>query len=330
MLRRVLFPCSAVLLSVLGLASLSWQLSQAETEAPEKPATPKISELTKTLGGSERYLTHLSTDKPMYRKGEKVYLRGVLLHQGSRKPLPSNEQANAYVEIKGPKGDTVAGGWAKSEDSVLGFSWTIPESTAGGQYIARVTYPGDGYTPTERKFDVRAYRVPRLKSQIKFLRDGYGPGDEVAATLHTERAEGGIPAGAKVTVVARVDGTESYRGTATVDAKGNCVAKFSLPDEIARGEGTLAMIIEDGGVLETASKTIPILLQTVDLRMYPEGGDLVAGVPNRVYVEAFTPAKKPADLAGVIVDSTGKEVAQYRSEHEGRGRFSFQPESGEK
>ena len=25
--------------------------------------------------------------------------------------------------------------------------------------------------------------------------------------------------------------------------------------------------------------------------MYPEGGDLVAGVPNRVYVEAFTPAK---------------------------------------
>ena len=37
------------------------------------------------------------------------------------------------------------------------------------------------------------------------------------------------------------------------------------------------MVIQDGGVVETASKTIPILLQTVDLEFYPEGGDLIAG-----------------------------------------------------
>ena len=89
----------------------------------------------------------------------------------------------------------------------------------------------------------------------------------------------------------------------------------------------LALAIEDGGVLETATKTIPILLQTVDLTLYPEGGELVAGLPNRVYFEAFTPAKKPADLAGVIVDQSGKEVAQFRSEHEGRGRFAFTPQA---
>ncbi len=32
------------------------------------------------LGGPDRYLTHLSTDKPIYRIGETVFLRGVLLH----------------------------------------------------------------------------------------------------------------------------------------------------------------------------------------------------------------------------------------------------------
>jgi len=330
MLRRMLFPCCVLLVALISLASIGWQYSQAETDSSEDTPAQTLSKLATTLGGADRYLTHLCTDKPMYRKGEKVYVRGVLLHQKSRKPLPENRQASAFVEIKGPKGDSVASGWANSKDSVLGFSWTVPENMAGGEYTARVTYPGDGYTPAERKFDIRAYRAPRLKSQIKFLRDGYGPGDDVAATLHTERAEGGIPAGAKVTVVARVDGVETYRGATTVDSKGNCATKFPLPDEIARGEGTLAMIIEDGGVLETASNTIPILLQTVDLQMYPEGGQLVAGFPNRVYVEAFTPAKKPADLAGTIVDSGGKQVAEYRSEHEGRGRFSFQPIQGEK
>ncbi|MCH7725769.1 MAG: hypothetical protein IH991_04710, partial [Planctomycetes bacterium] len=331
MSRRSLFSFLVIFSAVCGLSAVGWQISRAENDAAaKKPPKPTAEQLTETLGGADRYLTYLSTDKPIYRKGEKVFLRGVLLHQASRKPLPKEQAANAYIEIKGPKGDTVAGGWANATDSVLGFSWTVPDSQAGGQYTARVTYPNTGFTPAERKFDIRVYRAPRLKSQIKFLRDGYGPGDNVVATLHTERAEGGIPVGARVTVVARVDGNEVYRGSVTVDAKGNCVAKFQLPEQMPRGEGTLAMVIEDGGVVETATKTIPILLQTVDLRMYPEGGDLVAGFPNRVYFEAFTPAQKPADLAGIVVDNSGKQVAAFRSEHEGRGRFAFTPAKGTK
>ncbi|HEY7120163.1 MAG TPA: alpha-2-macroglobulin family protein, partial [Tepidisphaeraceae bacterium] len=180
------------------------------------------------------------------------------------------------------------------------------------------------------KFDIRAYRAPRLKSQIVFVRDGYGPGDTVNASVHVDRAEGGIPAGAKVTAIARLDGTEISRTDSKIDERGDTSAQFPLPPTIARGEGSLAFVIEDGGVLETASKTIPILLQTVDLSIYPEGGDLVARLPNRVYIEAFTPAHKPADLQGVIVDSKGTDVASFATAHEGRGRFSFTPRPGEK
>ena len=39
------------------------------------------------LGGLDRYLTFLSTDKPIYRAGETVFVRGVLLHQATRRPL---------------------------------------------------------------------------------------------------------------------------------------------------------------------------------------------------------------------------------------------------
>ena len=273
-------------------------------------------------------LTHISTDKPIYRPGETAYVRGVMLHHLTNKPLPHGASAN--VEVIGPKGDSVASGHTQAIDSVLSFSWKIPDGQAGGEYTVKVTHPWTGYAPAERKFDIRNYRAPRLKSQIHFIRDGYGPGDKVVARLETERAEGGVPAGAKVTVVARVDGEEAYRGESSVDDYGRCLARFELPEKIARGEGTLAMIIEDGGVVETASKTIPILLQTVDLTMYPEGGDLISGVENRVYYEAFTPAKKPADLEGIVVDSQGKQVARFRSEHEGRGRFAFTPKADEK
>ncbi len=319
MSRRVAWP-----LVFFGFGLL---LTVTSGSAPpeNRPASPPSVPVLQALGGNDRYLTYLSVDKPIYRPGETLYMRGVPLHCLSRRPVTANEMQQAIIEIKGPKGDTVASGSAPLQESVFGFSWKIPDSQAGGEYTIKLSDPFTGQPPAERKFDVRAYRAPRLKSQIKFLRDGYGPNDEVVATLHSERAEGGAPAGAKITVVARVDGQEAFRGPATIDNRGNCLTRFKLPDQIRRGEGTLAMIIEDGGVVETASKTIPILLQTVDLTMYPEGGELVAGLPNRVYIQALTPAKKPADLAGVVVDDNGHEVAKFHSEHEGRGRFTFTP-----
>ena len=284
---------------------------------------------TETLGGELRYSTHLSTDKPTYRPEETIHFRGVLLHQATHKPLADGQQVIGLVEIHGPKGDIVASGTAQTQDSVLGFSWLVPKEQAGGEYTAKVSYPSSGHAPAERKFEIRNYRPPRLKCQIKFVRDGYGPGDTVVASLDVKRAEGGVPVGAKVGITPRVDGIEVYRGTAEVAEDGKCVARFPLPNQIKRGEGTLAFTIEDGGVLETASKTIPILLQTVDLQLYPEGGELVAGFANRVYFEAVTPAKKPADLSGVVEDVSDadlpRQVAVFRSEHEGRGRFEFTP-----
>ncbi|HEY9683317.1 MAG TPA: MG2 domain-containing protein [Oculatellaceae cyanobacterium] len=308
---------------------------QEKSVAPDKnigkdkaPAAQSEKATTERLGGTDRYLTALSTDKPIYKIGDTVYMRGVMLNASDHKPLANATQVYGTVTIKGPKGDTVSTGVAQTKDSVWGYSWQIPPGQAGGEYTCQVTYPAQGYTPAQRKFDVRAYRAPRLNSQITFLRDGYGPGEKVQATLDVKRAEGGVPEGAKVTVSATVDGQSISGETGTVDAKGLCTVSLTLPTKIPRGEGTLALAISDGGVVETASKTIPILLQTVDLQILPEGGDLIAGFKNRVYIQAKQPNGKPADLTGKIFQHGGgrdKAVAQFHTEHEGRGRFEFTP-----
>jgi len=205
----------------------------------------------------------------------------------------------------------------------------VPADASGGTYTATVSFPQNGFPPTQRKFDVRAYRAPRLKGEIIFLRDGFGPGDVVQASLHVERAEGGLPVGATVTATAIVDGNIAYSGQTTVDSAGNCAVKFALPTQISRGDGTLSLAVADGGVVEPIAKTIPILLNKVDLSIYPEGGDLVAGLPSRVYLEARTTAQKPADIAGQVIDSQGNAVASFATEHEGRGRFTLTPKAGE-
>lgn len=291
-------------------------------------AAPNEAKSPFDFGGADRYLTLLSTDKPIYRAGEKVYLRGVLLKADDHTPLAM--QSTAQVQVKGPRGDIVSTSSASVQDGALGFSWEVPPGQAGGEYTLNVSYPSNGYTPAERKFDIRAYRPPQLKSQIVFGRDGLGPGDSVSATLHVDRPEGGSPTGAKVTAYARLDGEEIWKKEFVVDAGGNCSVQFALPKTISRGEGTLSLVIQDGGVVETASKTIPILLQTVDLTVYPEGGNPIADVNNRFYLQAYTPAGKPADLAGQILDGAGKAVAEFKTSHEGRGRFEFTPVADQK
>ena len=62
------------------------------------------------------------------------------------------------------------------------------------------------------------------------------------------------------------------------------------------------------------------------MQFYPEGGDLVAGLENRVYFFGHDPLGEPVDIrSGRVVDSQGREVARLQTYHEGRGMFRFTP-----
>jgi len=324
-IRRIPRVAAIGVMGSILLVNQSNAISQTVTPSESKKP---VRATAATLGGTDRYLTMVSTDKPIYRAGDIAFVRGVLLNAANGKPIYT-APFYSTVRITGPKGNTVASGHALVKNSVLSYSWGVPQNMDSGEFTAMITYPGFGYAPAERKFDVRAYRNSRLKSQITFLRDGYGPGEKVSAILDVKRAEGGVPKGANVSVSATIDGVEVKGATSTVDENGICQVSFDLPSEISRGEGTLALVIADGGVVETASKTVPILLQTVDLAIYPEGGDLIAGKNNRVYIQATQPNGKPADLVGKVMSKDSgapKAVAEFKTEHEGRGRFEFIPE----
>ena len=126
---RLGFPLFLVLMSVALLRSAL----VAEKKAAKQPKPT----LTAMLGGAERYLTHVSSDKPLYRPGETVYIRGVLLHAVSRKPLADKQQAFAQIQITGPKGNIVSTGYVQSENSTVGFAWKVP--TACNPWAWRIT-----------------------------------------------------------------------------------------------------------------------------------------------------------------------------------------------
>src|SRR5262249_32252068 len=113
--NRTLQMAAAILIGGIFIAATFILGSQAPA-----PVTRQITD----LGGVERYLTHVSTDKPIYRTGERVYVRGVVLGANDHAALASSQGATSRVsfEIKGPKGDTVTSGASAIIDSVVGFS----------------------------------------------------------------------------------------------------------------------------------------------------------------------------------------------------------------
>ena len=300
--------------------------SRLEVLASHDEQTQKVNT---TLAVDEvKYATQLSLDKPLYQPGEIIYYRSLTLRRFGMK---ADREFMVRFSIQDPSGATVANSEmvGATEKGVGSNVFQIPEELAGGEYSLVVTST-DGMFPEEkRKFFIRRYRLPRLKKELEFNHDSYAPGDEVAADFSADRAEGGPATKASLTVQATVDGEVVHQQQTQASASGAFRVQFKLPTVIEKGDAQLSIIVDDGGTRETIAKTIPINLGKVEVKFYPEGGDLVAGVENRVYFVARDPLGEPVQVEGKIVDSTGKELVEVKSKHEGRGRFSFTPVKGE-
>jgi len=244
---------------------------------------------------SVHYVTHLALDKPLYQPGETVYYRSLTL---GRFGLNTPQEMPIHFEMHDPSGAVVAGSPLDgvTQQGVGNGAFAIPEESAGGQFTL-VARSLDGAFPEETKtFFIRRYRLPRLKKDLEFTRDSYTPGDKVIADFAAKRAEGGPAAQAALRITASVDGATVYQSTPQASPAGTQRIEFTLPAKIETGDGQLAVVIDDGGTRETIAKTIPINLGKVDVKFYPEGGDLATRWASRSTSRARSstaPAMKP-------------------------------------
>ena len=80
--------------------------------------------------------------------------------------------------------------------------------------------------------------------------------------------------------------------------------QFQLPREIGKGDVSVSVKFNDGGSIDTIVRPVPVVVNKLEVEFFPEGGDMIAGVPNRVYFQSRTTLGKPAEIKGRIVDET--------------------------
>ena len=267
---------------------------------------------------------YVQVDKPLYRPGEAIWFKVWDLTARALEGGPMN--AGVHVELVSPKGAVVLQKRLRQLGGMAANDFVLPAGVQGGEYKLRAR--ADHGATDERPVLVSAFDPPRVKKKLELQRKAYGPGDTATATLEIKRPTGEALAEHAVTVIAQVDGQEIHRATITTNAQGGAIVRAILPEEIQVGDGLLTVLVADGGVTESISRRIPIVLKKLRLSFFPEGGALVEGLPSRVYFEARTPLDKPADIEGEVRDDHGNLVERLKSVHFGMGRFALRPASG--
>ena len=199
-------------------------------------------------------LTHLTTDKPLYRPGETVRFRSLTLDRLSLRPPSEELQLEFLVTdpdqvqrsiVRGPtrlvqNDSLVLGPDSKPVRGIACGEWLIPDDVPDGEYVLSVRELNGRFPSAERRFKISRYRPEKLLKELEWSSRSYGPGERVIANSVVRTERGPVinqPVKASVTVDGESIPVESAPAT---DEAGRSTIQFQLPSKIERGDARAA------------------------------------------------------------------------------------------
>jgi len=285
----------------------------------------------------EAHSIYLTTDKPLYQPAQVMHIRALVLRKFDLKPLAGKK---ALIEIEDSKGNKVF----KREETLSRFGiastrFTLADEINTGLYTIRVRAEG---ALEEKKVTVDRYVLPKFKIQCKLDRDFYFPRDAVKGKLDTRYFFGKPVAGGRVEVKASTFDV-SFRQFAAwqgkTDGEGRCDFEIQLPDyfvgqPLARGKGLVKLDIEvtdSAGHGEKKTVNTTVSEGSLVLNAFPDGGRIVGGLENTVFVAATYPDGSPASCkltCKVLSPASREKTIEVRTGELGIGQVRFQAEPG--
>lgn len=274
---------------------------------------------------------YLQFDKPIYNPGDDIWFAAYLRDGKTMKR--STKSDILYVDLVNPKGGVQQKIKLVAQDGVAKGDFHLDTEALGGMYKIKAYTKWqennkDGFA-FEKEFQVQRVVLPNLKMKLDFDRKAFGAGDEVVASLDLQSNDNQPLANHTFTYKVSLDGESLVDLAGTTDASGKAKLKFKLPAKLDTNDGLVNVMIAYNGLTESISRSVPIVLNKIDLQFFPEGGDLVYGLASKVAFKAVNEFGKPADIEGIVIDQNDAKIADFKSFHQGMGAFNFNPAQGQ-
>ncbi len=277
------------------------------------------------------FKVHLSTDKPLYQPGQTVHIRTLVLERPRLTPPAGKE---VLLDVVDPKGVRLARRKvAVSRFGVGAWSMELASGLRLGTYVIKAQVDG---TTSEMKVKVARYTLPKFKIAVEPAKSFFLAGETMRAKIQARYFFGKSLDKAKVRVVLfRPNGAvigAALKGE--TDADGVFDVSAELPADLVRRGGAprrvmMEVAVKDAAGQEERKQTgVTVARDLLQIDAVPEGGRLVAGLTNNVYVLTTSPDGK-AVAATVQVTLPGGKQATLKTRENGLGLFRFEvPERG--
>ena len=121
------------------------------------------------------------------------------------------------------------------------------------------------------------------------------------------------------------------RGKGVTDANGYLTVSVTSKTDNPIVRGTL---VTDVNIAEkelaSASFGLKQINSNIDFQMFPEGGELITGIPNQVGFKATAPSGLGIDVKGSLLNEQNVEIGTFNSNFAGIGSFYITPEADKK
>ena len=274
----------------------------------------------------------VTTDKPLYQPGQKMYVRALALEKPDLTPEAGKE---LLFEIQDAKGNKVFKQAVQTNEfGVAATEFTLATQVNMGAYKIIATLDD---VATEKTVTVDRYSLPKFKVTSTLDKTFYMPGETIHGEILAEYFFGKTVAGGQVEVTVfkyEAEWTPDQIITGQTNDAGLYVFDYDLPDYVVGQplDQGKALVLMEIAVTDLASqkvvqaKNILVTDALMDIALLPESGTVVPDVPNAFFLFVSDPTGGPvAATATLTINGAEFDDDEIEVGDDGLATFTLTP-----
>ncbi len=156
---------------------------------------------------SKTYKTYVYTERPVYRPGQKVYLKGVVKKVSAADLLPASDMEVQLIVVDVKRKSVFKKKLTTSENGTVEAEFTLPKNSALGRYKVFIITPDSHsirrlryYYSYDTYFRVEEYKRPEFEVKVSTVQRSFVMGDDITARIKAKYYFGQPVAGAKTSI----------------------------------------------------------------------------------------------------------------------------------
>ena len=297
----------------------------------DEPVKKILDQLEKYRSEYPQEKVHIHLDKPYYAIGDNIWFKAYVVT--AEKNQLSNLSKILYVELINEKDSVKQSVMLNLKAGLASGDFRLTDSLREGNYRIRA------FTTWMRNFGNEYYFDKTIsignsvsnniytEAKYTFTQVGANNHRVVADIKYTYLDD--VPVSKKeVNYDIQLNFRSVAKGKGFTDDNGNLKITFTNNQPFILKTGKIYTTIKLNE--SSVSKIIPIKATSnnVDVKFFPESGDMVAGLRTKVAFKAIGNDGLSVPTSGFIADNGEGKVTDFKTEHAGMGTFSILPEPG--